>query len=219
MKAFISLAVAGVLLLTSCGYAQQTQNAPQNDNKQPAANTAQNTATPAPSPEKEKWNECKICDFDYAAYKGELNKDEINGLLLALNDEYLAAATYEQINKDHNSPRPFVNIVEAEKRHAERLKSVMKTYGVAIPDNPWTGKTEKFATVLDACRAGMEGEVINRDLYKKLFGTTKREDILIVYRALQQASEQNHLPAFERCTTGGGRGMGPGGGPGRGRPW
>lgn len=169
------------------------------------------TATPAGVSE----NECKICSFEFAAYKGDLKNEEVNGLLLALNDEYLAIATYEQVNKDHSSPRPFVNIVEAEKRHAEQLKQLFVKYGVTIPENPWTGNAPKFANISEACKAGVAGEIRNRDLYTKLFRSTERKDIIDVYKYLQRASEENHMPAFERCGGGGGRGPG-GRGPGRG---
>jgi hypothetical protein len=151
-------------------------------------------------------NECKICTFDMAAYKGELKKEEVNGLLLALNDEYLATATYQQVNKDLGDPRPFVNIVRAEMRHAEMLKALFAKYGVPVPENPWPGDVPEFKSVADACKAGVEGEILNRDLYTSLFKSTERKDILDTYRNLQRASEENHLPAFERC---GGGGQGP----------
>ena len=176
-----------------------------------SSSVAQTAASPTPGQ-----NECKICDFDYAAYKGELNREEINGLLLALNDEYLAIATYDQVNKDHNSPRPFVNIIEAERRHADMLKELFGKYGLAVPENPWTGQTPKFQNLAEACKAGVEGEIVNRDLYTRLFKSTERADVLDTYKYLQRASEENHLPAFERCGGAGG-GRGPGGGPGRGR--
>lgn len=175
------------------------------------ASTPAIAATASPSITAE--NECKICNFDFASYKGELKKEEVVGLLLALNDEYLATATYEQVNRDFNDPRPFVNIVEAEKRHAEMLKEHFSKYGLAIPENPWTGAVPKFESVADACKAGVQGEIVNRDLYTRLFKSTERKDILDTYRYLQRASEENHLPAFERC--GGGRGPGGPGGPGR----
>jgi hypothetical protein len=124
-------------------------------------------------------------------------------LLLALNDEYRATAIYEQINKDFKDPRPFVNIVEAEKRHAARLKDVFATYKIAFPENPWTEKVPKFASLAEACKAGVDAEIANSDLYDKILASTKREDILVVYRALQRASVENHLPALKRC--GGGR--------------
>ena len=162
-------------------------------------------------------NDCKICNFDMATYKGELNKVEINGLLLALNDEYLATATYQQVNKDLGDPRPFSNIVRAEIRHAEMLKEIFTKYGVPVPENPWQGNVPKFASVADACKAGIEGEILNRDLYTRLFKSTVRKDIIETYRYLQRASEENHLPAFERCGGGKGQGAGPGRGNGLGR--
>lgn len=148
--------------------------------------------------------ECKICDFDLDNYKGELSKDEVNGLLLALNDEYMALATYQQVNKDLNDPHPFINIEQAEARHADRLKMLFETYKMPVPENKWLGNAPKFASVQAACQAGVDAEIANRDLYTKLFASTEREDILVVYRALQRASAENHLPAFKRCGGGGG---------------
>lgn len=181
---------------------------------EPVANVP--VAIPANDPPSGGTTECKICNFEFSAYKGELSKEEIQGLLLALNDEYLATATYEQVNRDLNDPRPFVNIVEAERRHAERLKALFTKYGVAIPDNPWPGNVQKFSSVTEACKASVEGELLNRDLYTRLFKTTQRPDIVATYKDLQRASEENHLPAFERCSSGGG-GRGPANGTGNGR--
>lgn len=152
--------------------------------------------------------ECKICGFDISSYTGDLKKEEIDGLLLALNDEYMAIALYEQVNRNFNDPRLFVNIVEAEKRHAEMLKGLFTKYGIAIPENPWPGKVTTYKTVAEACKAGVDAEIANRDLYTRLFRSTERQDILDTYRALQRASEENHLPAFQRCGDGGG-GRGP----------
>lgn len=177
------------------------------------------TMTPTPQAEKKELaeNECKICDFDFASYKGDLKKEEVDGLLLALNDEYHAWAVYDQINKDFNSPRPFINIQQAEARHIDRLKQLFTTYNLPIPENKWIGQAPKFQTVTEACKVGADAEIVNKQLYDKLFKSTAREDILIVYRNLQRASEENHLPAFQRCAAGGG--MGKGFGQGRGRPF
>ncbi|QQS42581.1 MAG: DUF2202 domain-containing protein [Acidobacteriota bacterium] len=163
-------------------------------------------------------NECRICDFDHEAYKGPLSKEEVDGLLLALNDEYLAWATYDRVNKDFNDPRPFVNIQQAEGRHIERLKTLFAAYGVQVPENRWIGSEPQFKSLQEACKAGVDGEIANRDLYTRLFETTKREDITLVYKALQSASEDNHLPAFQRCIeSGGGNGRGRGYGRGANR--
>jgi hypothetical protein len=177
-------------------------------NKTSATNNNSTTASTAPVAKEANLvgeNECRICAFDMAAYKGELKNPEVEGLLLALNDEYLATATYQQVNKDFGDPGPFVNIVRAEMRHAEMLKELCTKYGVPVPENPWPGNVPKFSSVADACKAGVEGEIMNRDLYTRLSKSTERKDILDTYRNLQRASEENHLPAFERCG-GGGRG-------------
>lgn len=203
-------AVLAFVFLTNCG--QQQAIGDQTRINQTPVNQTIASVSPTPAAKREQTSaaECKICDFDYAAYKGDLKKDEIEGLLLALNDEYHALAVYEQVNKDFGSPRPFVNIQKAEAQHADRLKQVFKDYNVPVPENKWLGSAPKFESVAEACKAGVEGEIANRDLYKKLFETTAREDILMVYRALQRASEENHLPAFERCGGGNGRGTGRG---------
>lgn len=191
MRVFILISV--MLFTFACGQGNGQVN---------QSNQTTPTVTPTVEQTKSSENECKICDFDYASYKGDLKKEEIEGLLLALNDEYMAWATYDQINKDFNNPRPFSNIQQAEARHVERLKAVFKTYNLPVPENKWIGNVPKFETVAAACKAGVEAEIANRDLYKRLFETTTREDILIVYRALQRASEENHLPAFQRCGEG-----------------
>lgn len=190
----ILLLITAFLLTTACGQGQAQRNSA----------AAQPTPVPAAATPHSDETECKICDFDFAAYKGELKKTEIQGLLLALNDEYMAWATYARINEDHNSPRPFINIQQAEAKHIERLKELFVKYGLPVPENKWVGKTPAFGTVAEACKAGVDAEVANVELYKKIFATTEREDILVIYRALQRASNENHLPAFQRC--GGGRG-------------
>ena len=155
-------------------------------------------------------NECRICDYDFETYKGELNKEEVDGLLLALNDEYLATATYRGVNEKFDDPRPFVNIVRAEEQHSALLVDLFKKYELTVPENPWNGIAPAFESVKAACEAGIQAEIVNRDLYERLLKSTKREDILLVYKNLQRASGENHKPAFERCSSGDGGGVGRG---------
>lgn len=205
----ILVTISAILTLAACAQTK-SENTAANE-----ANKTTSTATPNTAAHNNlKENECKICKYDFTKYKGELKKEEVDGLLLALNDEFLAFATYDQINKDFNNPRPFINIQQAESRHSERLKMLFTTYKLEIPENPWLGKTPKFASVAEACKAGIDAEIANKQLYDKLFKSTAREDILSVYRNLQRASEENHLPAFQRCGNGGGHGIGRGDGRG-----
>jgi hypothetical protein len=149
--------------------------------------------------------DCVICDVGEQA--GPLTADEAQGLLLALNDEYHAEAVYQQVLDGFGDDvRPFANIVVAEQRHQTSLLGLFEEYGLAVPANPWVGEIVGFDSVADACVVGVEAEIINATLYDFLYSTTDRADIVSVYEHLQAASNDKHLPAFERCGgDGGGR--------------
>lgn len=93
---------------------------------------------------------------------------------------------------------PFANIVEAEARHIDALLGLFRRYGLDVPDNPWPGTVERYASVADSCRAGVDAEIENAAMYDRLLASTARPDVLAVYRNLQRASQENHLPAFRR---------------------
>jgi hypothetical protein len=150
----------------------------------------------------------------------ELGSGERSALLEALDDEYRAFATYDQVVRDFGPVRPFINIRAAEARHIEALLSLLRRYGMPIPENPWPGRVAHYASIHDACAAGVAAEIANRALYQRLFGSTSRPQILTVFRNLSDASEHRHLPAFQRCLARGNGGRTAGGGRrcGRSRP-
>jgi hypothetical protein len=150
------------------------------------------------------------------ANSGGLLPREVIALLEALDDEHKAHATYAQVLADFGDVLPFANIIEAEARHIDALTRLMHRYQVPVPSNPWTGKVPRFASVKDACAAGVEAEIDNGSLYDRLMAATQRADILEVFRNLQEASQQRHLPAFQRCLERGGPGGGRDGERGRG---
>jgi hypothetical protein len=138
-----------------------------------------------------------------------LSEAEIHALNEALDDEYLAWATYDQVIADFGEARPFSNIREAEARHIEALCTLFARYGLSVPENPWPGKVARYASLQAACEAGVIAEIANGEMYERLLGATRRPDILTVLRNLQEASQQRHLAAFQRCTqrsAGGGAG-------------
>jgi hypothetical protein len=148
-----------------------------------------------------------------------LTEAEIHALNEALDDEYLAWATYDQVIGDFGEVRPFSNIREAEARHIEALCTLFARYGLPVPENPWPGKVARYASLQAACEAGVASEIANGEMYERLLGVTQRPDILTVLHNLQEASQQRHLAAFQRCAQGGGGGRGGGRHQGgRGRP-
>jgi len=142
-----------------------------------------------------------------------LTEAEIHALNEALEDEYLAWATYDQVIADFGEVPPFSNIREAEARHIEALCTLFARYGLPVPENPWPGKVARYDSLQAACEAGVAAEIANGEMYERLLGATQRPDILTVLRNLQEASQQRHLAAFQRCAQ---RSAGGGGGRHRG---
>jgi hypothetical protein len=128
-----------------------------------------------------------------------LSDSEIRVLLEALDDEYRAWATYDQVLADFGEVRPFSNVREAEARHIQALLGLFERFGLAVPVNPWPGRVERYASLQAACEAGVAAEVTNAAMYERLLEQTQCEDVLRVLRNLQEASQQRHLPAFQRC--------------------
>jgi hypothetical protein len=130
----------------------------------------------------------------------DLSKGEVKALREALDDEFRAFATYDRVIQDFGAVRPFINIRAAEARHIAALKRVFARYQIALPaENPWLEQAPRYADLAQACRAGVEAEIANAALYERLLASTDRPDILRVYRALQEASQERHLRAFRRC--------------------
>lgn len=135
-----------------------------------------------------------------------LTETEIHALAEALDDEYHAWTTYNQVIADFGEVAPFSNVRDAEARHIEALHTLYTLYGLPIPANPWPGRAPCYANLQEACEAGVAAEIANGEMYERLLAATGRPDILIVFRNLQEASQQRHLPAFQRCAQGGGGG-------------
>lgn len=134
----------------------------------------------------------------------------------ALDDERKAEAAYAAIIEKFGPVRPFINIIDAERRHSHAIERQMARLGFAIPENHWEGKGEAPASIREACEAGVQGEIENIALYDRLIPQIADEAVRNVLRNLQDASRENHLPAFRRCLESGGTGGGGGrGGAGR----
>jgi hypothetical protein len=128
-----------------------------------------------------------------------LSESEIAALNAALDDEHHAWATYDQVIRDFGLVRPFSNIRDAEARHIDALLGLFERFGLPVPANPWPGRVERYPTLHDACVAAVAAEIANAALYERLLASTTRPDILAVFGNLQEASQQRHLRAFQRC--------------------
>ena len=129
-------------------------------------------------------------------------------LIEAINDEYRARAIYRHVINRFGEIRPFTNIVNAESRHIAALLPLFEKYGVAVPQDDWSSRTEAPHSILEACQIGVDAEIENAQMYERLLESTANfPDIQQVLIQLQRASTENHLPAFQRCVErGGGQG-------------
>lgn len=151
----------------------------------------------------------------------EAEKTALNG---AIQDEYKARATYNKILDTFGEVMPFAHIVNAEGRHVEALAYLHTRYGVAIPEDTWADKIPAYATLKEAAEASVQAEVDNGALYEGLMKDVTNVEVTNVFKALQFATMEHHLPAFQRLldrqngvVTGMGNGMGRGMGNGMGR--
>lgn len=128
-------------------------------------------------------------------------------LTSALMDEYHAEAFYDAVLDQFGQVRPFVNIIRAEQNHASAIITLMQAYGMATPENTLLGSAEVAAAVPAtfgaACAVGVQAEMDNAGLYdgKLLPAVVGYADITFVLENLRDASQNMHLPAFQRCAT------------------
>jgi len=156
------------------------------------------------------------CTSASASGSGAASSD-VEALRAALDDEYRAEATYAAVIAAFGDARPFINIIEAERRHAARVKAEMDRLGIGYdPANPYLGTLAAPASLLAACEQGVAAEVENIALYDRLLPAILDPQVRDTLVALQAASRDRHLPAFERCAARGGA-MGRGRGRGQGR--
>lgn len=119
----------------------------------------------------------------------------------AIDDEYKAYSTYDSVIKKIGNVRPFSMIIRAEEQHIASLKAIFDKYGVAIPDNQYLGKIASPATLSAACSLGSDAEIANAALYRETLipAVTAHSDITSVFNTLMKASQEKHLPAFDKC--------------------
>lgn len=130
----------------------------------------------------------------------ELPDEVVSSLNKAIDDEYKARATYEAVIAKLGSIRPFSMIIRSEEQHISSLKALYDKYGLPIPDDPYTS-VAVADTKAENCSVGVQAEIDNAALYGNnlLPSVSGYPDITSVFTSLMNASQDNHLPAFEKC--------------------
>jgi hypothetical protein len=143
-----------------------------------------------------------------SAYAEQLDAKTQQALIDAIQDEYKARALYQKVMEKFGAIRPFSNIIKAEEQHIAELKPLFEKYELDIPQDEWYEKVPEFATVQEACEAGVKAEIENAEMYDEFFTFVKEQDITDTFTRLRDASQDKHLPAFQRCANTGDTGRG-----------
>ncbi len=129
----------------------------------------------------------------------ELPQEIIDLMIEGWLDEQHAYAAYESIIAQFGEITPFVNIQQGEVQHAADWEFLFDRYGVTVPDVP-EFEVPTFASPQEACALGAEAEIANFALYDEMLEAFEPyPDVYQVALALRNASEFNHLPAFQNC--------------------
>jgi len=128
-----------------------------------------------------------------------LSSAEKDALNQAILEEYGALNLYKSVIDQLGNVYPFSWIVKAEQQHINALTRQAEKYGVSVPANPGLGTVPTFSSLSEACQAGVAAETADAALYDQLKPVVTHTDILRVFRNLQSASLNNHLPAFQAC--------------------
>lgn len=135
-----------------------------------------------------------------SASAAELPQDVINLMISGWTDEQHAYAVYQAVIDQFGDVRPFTNIQRAEAQHIAAWEFLFARYGIPVPEIP-TFEVPTLANLTDACQLGAQAEVANFDLYNTMLTIfDPYPDIHQVAQNLRNASEFNHLPAFQQCS-------------------
>jgi hypothetical protein len=148
-----------------------------------------------------------MIQLDQQAAGQQLTDPQVAVLLNALDDEYHAQATYAAVIDRFGPERPFVNIIEAEKRHAAAIIRLLEACGVEYPANPYISGDKPLealpATLAQCCEVGVAAEIENIRLYDEdlLPAVAGHAEASAILKRLRDASQDRHLPAFKRCAS------------------
>jgi len=147
----------------------------------------------------------------YAAEE-DVNVSDI--LKAAIEDEYMARATYELIIEKFDVQRPFTNLVKAEENHINELLPLLETYGVVLEDKDYKATITLPETLSEVIALGITAEENNIKLYEEFLNKDLPDDVKAVFENLLNASNR-HLNAFMRqennsCLENGNSGQGMG---------
>ncbi len=203
VQSFLVVGLAMILAVTLHASAAATQAAPDTSS---AAMAQPQTGTPGGGPGGRCGGNCGCAGKGMGRMAAgpvtPLNSEVRQAIETALADEIHAESFYMEVMEDLGEVRPFSRIVMAERRHAASLVSLLERRDLPVPEPAEFDQEVNFADRQEACTAAIQAEIDNVAIYDGLMGLDLPVDVQRVFEHNRMASQEHHLPAFERCAEG-----------------
>jgi hypothetical protein len=126
-----------------------------------------------------------------------LSESSVEALNEAIQEEYLARATYQAIVTKFGNELPFVNILRSENQHVNVLAKQFTMHSLPVPADNWAGKVTAPGTLEEAFTAAIALEKEDAALYDTLLKQVSEPELTRVFTNLQNASLNMHLKSLE----------------------
>ncbi len=197
----------GVYFATRSNDNQQTTSGSNASNSQSKTSGPQVLPTSEPT-QTEQQITSKNCIADTCLQVPNLNypvaiisQNVKDALSKALDNEYKLQSYYQAVINKFGDKRPFSMIIGAEDQHVAVITSLDEKYGVSPIANQWSGNLPSISTFQNACQTSASYEQSTISLLNGLLPqVSSYPDITQVFTNIKEASQNSHLPAFEKCS-------------------
>ena len=124
---------------------------------------------------------------------------DLDGLLLTLDREYRLGALYERAVADFGARGALATARRAHRERLGRLVRLYRSYGIAVPANPWTERTPSFASRRQACVAAFRAELELAAALDDLTAAAGRPELASAYATARDTSRGPWLEGLRAC--------------------
>ncbi|MEG0774289.1 DUF2202 domain-containing protein [Clostridium sp.] len=119
-------------------------------------------------------------------------------LTYAIEDEYIARASYALVIEKFGEQTPFIDIVKAEGIHINAVKLLFPKYDFPVPADNSKNYIKAPASIKESLEMAKQIEIDNVAMYEKFLKQDIPNDVREIFLGLKSAS-QEHLKAFQNA--------------------
>ncbi len=141
----------------------------------------------------------QVPNLNYPA--ANIDQNVKDALAKTLDNEYKLQAYYQAVINKFGDRTPFSMIIGAETQHIAVITSLDEKYSVTPVANQWSNQSYSLNTFQTSCQTSAAYERSTVDLLNGVLPqVSSYPDITQVFTNIKEASLNNHLPAFEKCS-------------------